>query len=181
MVDTTGRGCFRPRGSACVTAPSGPLPSAFSSILKCGVRCVKEAILSCKCVFFCVWRRGEWWGGGGGGGGLGGSTAPDADPLRKNKGGEGGRKTFKTAAETPETRPMVAPNSADEPPAAAEIHAPNSDLCFSESAFIRLPMCRRAASIFWISPQLCSRNRDRHISDSGSASSGSGFISEPRS
>lgn len=27
----------------------------FSSILKCGVRCVKEAILSCKCVFFCVW------------------------------------------------------------------------------------------------------------------------------
>lgn len=30
-------------------------PLRFSSILKCGVRCVKEAILSCKCVFFCVW------------------------------------------------------------------------------------------------------------------------------
>lgn len=46
----------------------------------------------CKCVcFFCVWlERGESGGGGGerrGGGDLGGSEAPDADPLKKNKGG----------------------------------------------------------------------------------------------
>lgn len=61
----------------------------FLSVSNCSIRCVKEAIRGCKCVFFCAWWRGEWWGRWRGrrGGGLGGSKAPDADPLKKNKGG----------------------------------------------------------------------------------------------
>lgn len=48
-------------------------------------RCVKTRFVATN-VFFSVWW-GRWWSRGRGGGGLGGSRAPDADPLEKNKGG----------------------------------------------------------------------------------------------
>lgn len=55
MVDTTGRGCFRPRGSACVTAPSGPLPSAFFLHFKVRSSVRKRGDFELQvCVFLCV-------------------------------------------------------------------------------------------------------------------------------
>lgn len=52
---------------------------------------MKDAFSGCKCVFQCA-VQGERWGRWGRrrrrGGGLGGSKAPDADPLKKNKEGQ---------------------------------------------------------------------------------------------
>lgn len=112
-----------------------------ASILNRSVRCVKEAFCGCKCVFFCAWW-GRW--GRRRGGGLGGSEAPDADPLKKNKGGEAAEKRLKsqpngwkrehTPLRTVRTHRRLLP----------AIHAENSHLCFPESAFPSVHVLKRS-------------------------------------
>lgn len=78
---------------------------------------------------------------------LGGSKAPDADPLKKNKGGRqqknvqnrdrNAEKGVRTSLRCARTHRRLLPAS----------HAGNSRSYFPESAFISPSMCRRAASI----------------------------------
>lgn len=92
------------------------------------------------CVFLCA--GGESGGGGGGGGeeGVWEVAAPDADPLKEEQRGEAAEKRLKSR---PKRRKSVqtSPRAARTRRAGCcpAIHAENSHLCFSESAFILRP------------------------------------------
>lgn len=97
-------------------------------------------------VFFCVCWRAERWGRWRWrrrrGGGLGGSEAPDADPLKKNKGGVGGAAEKRLKSQAKRRKGVKTSRELrDAPQDLPAAHAPHIHLCFTESAFPRPSMC----------------------------------------